>query len=192
VPREIPYLHANIEKAAAWAKKFLALDEAVTGPLKRTLRIGIAWAGSAKHLGDKRRSARLSDFAPLSEVDGVKLFSIQKGPPSAQLAERPTGMNVVDLSTELNDFSDTAAAISALDLVIAVDTSVVHLAGAMGKPVWTLLAYEPDWRWMLQRDDTPWYPTMTLFRQKTPGDWSSVMREVSESLGAFRKDSSHG
>jgi ADP-heptose:LPS heptosyltransferase len=98
------------------------------------------------------------------------------------LKSAPAGMKVEDLSGELTDFAETAAAISALDLVIAVDTSVVHVAGALGKHVWVLLAFMPDWRWMLERSDTPWYPTMRFFRQKSRGDWAGVMREVKEAM----------
>src|SRR5213075_2478352 len=109
--------------------------------------------------------------------------SLQKGDPASQLASAPPSMNITDLSPHVNDFADTAAAITCLDLVIAVDTSVIHLAGVLGKPVWSLLAFMPDWRWLLNRSDTPWYPTMKLFRQPTRGDWDSVIQTVTAALG---------
>ena len=125
-----------------------------------------------------RRSMRLVDMAPLASVRGCSFVSLQLGPPAAQLNEPPAGLVVLGVAQRLHDFADTAALMANLDLVIAVDTAVVHLAGAMGKKVWVLLPYITDWRWMLDRDDSPWYPTMRLFRQKTPGDWTSVINRV--------------
>src|SRR5205085_1309730 len=108
--------------------------------------------------------------------------SLQKGPEARQLKDAPTGMNIVDLSEQLKDFGDTAAAMANLDLVISVDTAVVHLAGALAKPVWTLLPYVPDWRWLLKRNDSPWYPTMRLVRQQRLNDWTSVMKRLAGEL----------
>jgi len=175
IPGEIGYLKADAQKIAKWKGKIGQDDK---------LKVGIAWAGGAVHTNDLNRSARLVDFGALVEVAGVKFYSIQKGPPAEQLKNAPVGMEIVDLGRELADFSETAAALSCLDLVIAVDTSVVHIAGALGKEVWALLAFMPDWRWMLERSDTPWYPTMRFFRQPSRGDWAGVMREVVKSLEA--------
>jgi ADP-heptose:LPS heptosyltransferase len=121
-------------------------------------------------------------FAPLAALTSSSLYFVQKELKPADVATIAGSDTFVDLSHELADFTDTAAIIANLDLVISVDTSVVHLAGALGKPVWTLLPYAPDWRWMLSREDSPWYPTMRLFRQPAPGNWTSVMDRVSAAL----------
>ncbi|MDP6786739.1 MAG: tetratricopeptide repeat-containing glycosyltransferase family protein [Rhodospirillales bacterium] len=149
--------------------------------LKKTgeLRVGLAWAGSPEHTNDARRSCRLADLAPLTEIDGVRLFSLQVG--TDELAERP-GMGIHDLTAGISDYADTAALIAHLDLVIAVDTSVVHLTGAMGRPVWVLLPHVCDWRWLRRRDDSPWYPTARLFRQALPDDWTACIEEVAGAL----------
>ena len=146
------------------------------------LKVGIAWAGSPTHGNDRNRSTSLADFAALASVPGVTLFSLQKNKAVEQAADPPAGMLLVNLGPSLLDFADTAAVMAHLDLVIAVDTSVVHLAGALGRPVWTLLPHHPDWRWMLDRSDSPWYPTMRLFRQPAPKDWPSVFGEVRQAL----------
>ncbi len=124
---------------------------------------------------------KLQWFGALLNIPGVKYFSLQKGAPATELESIPAG-TVIDLSACLEDFADTAATIQELDLVISIDTAVAHLAGALGKPVWTLLPFAPDWRWMLEREDTPWYPTMRLFRQLAPGDWASVIKRVAGEL----------
>jgi hypothetical protein len=124
----------------------------------------------------------LRQFAPLAQMEGVRFFSLQKGDAAKELANAPAGLELEDLAADFVDFSDTAAAISHLDLVICVDTAVAHLAGALGKPVWMLLRTPADWRWMTDREDTPWYPTMRLFRQHVSGDWSNVMLRVRAAL----------
>jgi ADP-heptose:LPS heptosyltransferase len=146
------------------------------------IKIGLAWAGRPTHKQDKERSVKLARFANVSKIEGVKLFSLQKGPAAAEANPAPAGMSIANLTGGLADFSDTAAFVANLDLVIAVDTAVVHLAGALGKPVWTLLAFAPDWRWLLARDDSPWYPSMRLFRQPAIGDWNAVFAQVEEEL----------
>jgi len=146
------------------------------------VRVGLVWAGGAALKDDRRRSCALQQFAPLAEVRGVVFFSLQKGPAAAQAATPPPGMPWVDLSARLGSFADTAGLIDQLDLVIAVDTAVAHLAGAMGKPTWTLLPFASDFRWLTQRSDTPWYPAMRLFRQQRHGDWEGVMAEVAAAL----------
>ncbi|WP_199249878.1 glycosyltransferase [[Phormidium] sp. ETS-05] len=143
------------------------------------LRIGIVWAGNPQHEKDAERSTSLKHFLSLGKIPGVALYSLQKGAPAEQLTPE---MPVEDLGKNLFDFADTAAAIAQLDLIISVDTAVAHLAGAMGKPVWLLLPFTPDWRWLLQREDSPWYPTMRLFRQPKPGDWQAVFQRVKEQL----------
>ncbi|WP_242725733.1 tetratricopeptide repeat protein [Microcoleus vaginatus] len=147
----------------------------------RNFKVGIAWAGSSEHLKDFQRSSDLSYFLTLLDIPGVSFYSLQKET-SAENRTLLTQIPVIDLSDNLNDFADTAAVISQLDLVICVDTAVAHLAGALGKPVWILLCFMPDWRWMLEREDSPWYPTARLFRQQTPGDWEEVFDRIKTAL----------
>ncbi|MEG4343983.1 tetratricopeptide repeat protein [Microcoleus sp. A003_D6] len=149
----------------------------------RTLKVGIVWAGNPKHRKNKQRSCSLSQFLPLLDVSGVSFYSLQKEVSEADRALL-NQTSIVDLSPHFGDFADTAAAIAKLDLVISVDTAVAHLAGALGKPVWILLAFSPDWRWLLEREDSPWYPTARLFRQHQRGGWESVFDRVAEALGA--------
>jgi tetratricopeptide (TPR) repeat protein len=175
IPAPIPYLRAPNERVARWHPRF----ERSTG-----LRVGIAWAGNPNHADDHRRSCRLEDFAALGELDGIAWFGLQKG---REEQRRSCGSLTLDpLGAEIADFADTAAILTHLDLMIAIDSAVVHLAGALGKPVWTLLPFAPDWRWMRERGDSPWYPTMRLFRQPCAGDWASVFAEVARELRAFR------
>ncbi|MCW6038991.1 hypothetical protein K4A83_22450, partial [Spirulina subsalsa FACHB-351] len=149
-------------------------------------KVGIVWGGSPTHKNDHNRSATLEDFIPLLKQPNIQWYSLQKGERVEELKQLPDPCNVTDLSPFLTDFAATARFIQELDLVITVDTSVAHLAGALGKPVWTLLCYAPDWRWMLDRHDTPWYPTMRLFRQTVPQDWSGVIRQVIKSARGNR------
>jgi tetratricopeptide (TPR) repeat protein len=167
IPNKIPYLKADPEKVEGFKEK-----------LKNGFRVGIAWAGNPKQDNDKNRSATFKDFEILKNIPGVKLFSLQKGEAAKQLNDS----EVVDFKDYIRDFSDTAAIIGSLDLVISVDTCVAHLAGAMGKPIWTVLTFTPDWRWLLDRTDNPWYPGMKLFRQPRFRDWDSVFSEVSKEL----------
>ena len=125
---------------------------------------------------------KLADFAPLAGVEGIRLFALQKGIAAMQVFASPPEMQIVDFAPFLNSFDDTAAALENLDLLISVDTSVAHLAGALGRPVWTLLERSPDWRWLLNRSDTPWYPTMKLLRQPRTGDWEAVISKVAKEL----------
>lgn len=145
------------------------------------MNVGIVWAGAAGHARDHIRSTRLHMFAPLLDVPGVRFHSLQKGDAAAQLAEVGDA-RLNDLAPALSDFTDTAAVLEKLDLVITVDTSVAHLAGALGRPVWLLLPKVPDWRWLLDREDTPWYPRTRLFRQTRFDDWSDVFERVAERL----------
>jgi hypothetical protein len=143
--------------------------------------VGLVWAGSSEHKNDRNRSIPLRELSALADVP-VMLHSLQvAGATAAQIREIP-GLKLIDHSSELRDFADTAALIEALDLLITVDTSVAHLAGAMGKPVWVLVPDPPEWRWMLNRNDSPWYPTMRLFRQETIGDWTAPIRRIAAEL----------
>ncbi len=174
VPAEVPYLSADPELASRWSLRFAAED--------RRRRIGLAWAGSPTHKGDRIRSISPSLLSPLAAAKEARFFSLQKGDAAKQANLLPAQMQVTDWTEELTDFADTAALIANLDLVISVDTAVAHLAGAMGKPVWLMLPFMLDWRWLLDRPDSPWYPTMRLFRQPKLGDWSSVVDAVAAEL----------
>ncbi|MBB15476.1 hypothetical protein CMK22_09390 [Candidatus Poribacteria bacterium] len=149
------------------------------------LKVGIVWAGSPTHINDSNRSVSLKDFKCLLDVEGCQFFSLQVGQRSVDIRQHGYNYMIKDLGKQLTDFHHTALAILQLDLVISVDTAVAHLAGSLGKPVWTLLPFIPDWRWMLSRSDTPWYPSMTLFRQKERGDWYSVFQEIRLALTLY-------
>jgi tetratricopeptide (TPR) repeat protein/ADP-heptose:LPS heptosyltransferase len=161
---------------------YLSLPSDVTIPLFPAggLKVGIVWAGNPSHKNNRYRSCGLTVLRSLLTLPQVRFYSLQKGEAVSELQQ--AGLPVVDLSGQLQDFADTAAAIAQLDLVISVDTAVAHLAGALGKPVWLLLGFAPDWRWMLEREDSPWYPTMRLFRQPQLGDWESVVLRVRQEL----------
>jgi Flp pilus assembly protein TadD len=174
IPASIPYLRADSEKRNTWKER---LGEKVNP------RIGLVWSGATYHKNDHNRSIALSLFAPLlhSQCD---FHSIQKeyrpNDPAVLAANRVTSH-----AKALNDFTDTAALISEMDLIISVDTSVVHLAGALGKPVWILLPFVPDFRWLTGRKDSPWYPTARLFRQTTIGNWTNVLETMKDELDVF-------
>jgi hypothetical protein len=145
------------------------------------LKVGFVWQGDPINLHDRLRSIPLAHFETLANVEGVRLVSLQKGPGAEQLDSLAERFPILDLHDRLDvagAFTDTAALMMHLDLVLTIDTSVAHLAGALGVPVWTMLAYMPDWRWLLERSDSPWYPTMRLFRQSRPCDWGEVFERV--------------
>lgn len=142
-------------------------------------RVGIAWAGNSAQANDRQRSIPAAALAPLLAASGVSFVNLQVGPNAAE-------SGLPDLSAQLTDFAETAALIASLDLVISVDTAVAHLAGALGAPVWVLLAHVPDWRWQLHRNDSPWYSSARLFRQGAPGDWGGVISQVVEALAQKR------
>ncbi len=173
VPAQPPYLFAEPDRIAAWKDRIGASG----------FRIGINWQGFSGRFEDKGRSMPLREFAPLAAVPGVRLISLQKGEGEEQIAaagfpvERLPG-----LDDGPDAFLDTAAVMMALDLVVTSDTSVAHLAGALGRPVWVALRRVPDWRWLLDRSDSPWYPTMRLFRQETDGDWAWVFAAMAGAL----------
>lgn len=143
------------------------------------LKVGLVWGGDPQHSNDRQRSCPLQEFLPILQTANTVFYSLQKGEHRRELTEQ---FPIQDLSSDLNDFADTAAAIAQLDLLISVDTSVAHLAGAMGKPVWILLSASPDWRWLLQRQDSPWYPSARLFRQAHYNQWSLVCQAVAIAL----------
>ncbi len=150
--------------------------------IEGTRRIGLVWAGNPEHGNDARRSMKLSLLKPLFELPGIEWISLQKGAAIAQVHESDLEWCLADGVKECRDFYGTAQVVSGLDLVIGVDTSVIHLSGALGVPTWVLLPYSPDWRWMLDREDSPWYPTMRLFRQPSAGDWDALVSELVKAL----------
>jgi len=171
VPAQVPYLNA---------------PDAFAGQLPATLspqlKVGIAWAGSATHQDDARRSCPFKIFTEVMGLAAVALYSLQTGRAASDIAGQGCEAFVTDLGSKMNDFADTAAVIGHLDLIICVDTAVAHLAGAMGKPVWVALPHPGDWRWMQDGDTSPWYPTMKLFRQADPGDWAGVFEALKKAL----------
>jgi tetratricopeptide (TPR) repeat protein len=180
VPSAPGYLTPDPEHVGMWRERLKPVPGA---------KVGIVWAGGQRRdpqagVGDRRRSMALSQFAALATVAGATFISLQVGEPAEEASSPPAGMNLVDWTAELNDFADTAALVAALDLVISVDTSVAHLAGALGRPVWLLNCYESEWRWLLEREDSPWYPTMRIFRQSTSGDWTPVVERVAGELAS--------
>lgn len=181
IPNKIPYLKADMFLVEKFKQKIDQISKPVLNN-KNKIKVGIAWAGNPNQENDKNRSITFEKFKTLKQP-GITLFSLQKGEAAKQLDD----LKIIDLTDEINDFADAAAIIQNLDLVISVDTSVAHLAGALGKSIWTLLTLTPDWRWLLDRKDSPWYPTMKLFRQKKLGDWNSLINEVAEELKTFSK-----
>jgi len=177
IPAKIPYITVEPALIQKWRDNI--------EPHNSKRKIGLVWAGVPGYKRDKKRSFSLETFSPFTHFKDITFYSLQKGKGAEQAKNPPDGMNLIDYTDEIHDFSDTAALIENLDLVISVDTAVAHLAGAMGKPVWTLLPFVPDWRWMLNREDSPWYPTMRLFRQPSVGDWKSVIHNVAKELEMY-------
>jgi Tfp pilus assembly protein PilF len=181
IPAALPYLHAAPQRVARWRPELAAPG----------LRVGLAWQGNPHFENDADRS--LPDLAllePLGKLPQVRFYSLQVGPGAAAAARPPAGLPLVDLGSRIEDFADTAAIVASLDLVISVDTAVVHLAGALGKPTWVMLpAHMADWRWMAERTDSPWYPwVMRLFRQSDRGGWEAVVAAIAAALGKFEQD----
>jgi hypothetical protein len=174
IPAEIPYLTAGPTKVAEWRAR-----------VGDGFKVGLVWQGNAAHRNDRDRSLPLADLLA-AMPPGVALHSLQKDCAHADCAVLAKS-GVIDASSRLADFSDTAALAGLMDLVITVDTSVAHLAGALGVKTWLLLAYANDWRWLTGRDDTPWYPTMRLFRQPTFNDWDTVIARVKAALADERR-----
>ncbi|HEX7966992.1 MAG TPA: tetratricopeptide repeat protein [Stellaceae bacterium] len=174
IPSPGGYLRASEEAVARWRAKLAAPGSA--------LRIGLAWGGNPEQSNDRNRSATLAAFLPLLEVPGTQFYNLQVGPRAAELGQHRLGDRLVDIAPGLSDFAETAAAMTALDLVITVDTSVAHLAGALGRPGWVALTFLPDWRWHRSGADNPWYGSLRLFRQPRRGDWASVVAEIGAAL----------
>jgi Flp pilus assembly protein TadD len=181
IPAKCPYLEADPPLREKWSQKLLSGND---------LKIGLAWAGRPTHASDTLRSIKLSEFSPLAKIPRLAFYSLQKGPGSEQAVAPPIGLNWIDLTPDVTDLADTAALISHLDLVITVDSAIAHLAAAFGKPVWILNRFAPDWRWLLNRTDSPWYPTARLFRQTTPGDWTPVLHQITRELATLAKSRS--
>ena len=173
IPSGVPYIRADPVGAEIWRQRIGEVKE---------LRIGINWAGRAEHGNDNNRSIQLAALAPLAGVEGVRFYSLQKDKRAEFSQGWPKEIELTDWTDDLKDFADTAALVANLDLVITVDTAVAHLAGAMGKPTWVLLPFVPDSRWMLERNDSPWYPTMRLFRQTARGDWEVPLRSITSAV----------
>jgi len=176
IPAPIPYMTMDADRVGHWARR---LDGAFP---ERRLRVGLAWSGRPTHPNNLRRSMRLETLAPILATPGVDFVGLQKPFPDEDRPFAQTLPHFVDLSAELGDFAETGALIKALYLVIAVDTAVVHLAGAIGAEAWVLVPEPADWRWLLGRTDSPWYPTLRLFRQRRAAEWAPVLAEVAKAL----------
>ncbi len=198
IPADVPYIRAADVQVSAWRRRLRQDTFKVgivwagnpttrfkTGELSGCEPVNLKWAGKPSSKIAGRRSDRLEHFAALAGIKGVQLYGLQKGAAAAQAAELSNSIAVINLGEEFKDFADTAGVIANLDLIVSVDTSVAHLAGAMGKPVWVLIPFVSDWRWMLERDDSPWYPTMRLFRQKKNGLWDEVFERIATELAAL-------
>lgn len=179
LPVSTNYLSADPARVEHWRQRLADLPR----PL-----VGLVWAGRPTHTNDARRSLALSDLAPLAQ-EGITFVALQKGPASAQAATPPEGMALVSLSDEIRDFDDTAAILSVLDVLVSIDSSPVHLAGALGRPAWVMLPFMPDWRWLLERSDSPWYPSLRLFRQQAPDQWGPVLQALGTALAQLRDES---
>jgi hypothetical protein len=176
LPGQVSYLHPEPNLLERWSSRLEAFR-----PEGKKL-VALSWAGRPTHNNDRNRSIHLRQLAALAALPDVAFVSVQKGPAAAQCAEWPGPAPLLNLDAEITSFEDTAAILSLADLLISVDTSVVHLAGALGRPAWVMLPYAPDWRWLTEREDTPWYPSLRLFRQSTPRDWQTVIARVTEAL----------
>lgn len=188
IPGKMPYLAVPNELITHWAERLTGQKDttafvgaALAANEQTVIKVGLTWAGSRILRDDARRSIPLYQFAPLLKISNVQIINLQKGDKSKQLAQ--LGWNIPDWMNECQDFMDTAALLANLDLVISVDTAVAHLAGAMGKQVWLLNRYESEWRWGLEGENSPWYPTMRIFRQAEPLEWGAVICRVAEELG---------
>lgn len=176
IPGATPYLHVDPAAVADWSARINTITS-------QSPRIGLVWAGNPRNHSptlaaiDRRRSMAPERLTPLFELPSLQFFNLQKDGPAA-----PKAFSLIDLMSEIDDFADTAALISNLDLVISVDTAVAHLAAALGKPVWMLNRFDSCWRWFTARRDSPWYPTLKLYRQPQPGDWDSAVSEIARDL----------
>jgi ADP-heptose:LPS heptosyltransferase len=176
IPADVPYVFAPADRVAQWRARL---------GKQRSLRVGVVWAGSAVHKNNHNRSIVFERFCSLLSAPGIAFVSLQQELGAAEAARLKNHANVIPLGGELRDFADTAAVVSLLDVVVSADTAMVHLAGALGRPVWALLPFLPDFRWLLGREDSAWYPTARLFRQPRFGDWESVLARVKDELEAL-------
>jgi tetratricopeptide (TPR) repeat protein len=177
LPMPAPYLRADTERRAQWKSRLSS---------GAAFKVGVAWAGNPAHPNDARRSIDPGELSALWTIEDVTFVSLRAGPDNP-LAPLPPEAGVLDFASAIRDFAEFAALIAELDLIITVDTAAAHLAGALGIPVWVLLPFTPDWRWHIEGVETPWYPTMRLFRQNTPGHWKTVVTEVAAALPCFRE-----
>ena len=175
LPGQVAYITPDAQRVQHWKRRLQGH--------KRPL-VALCWAGRPTHTNDTNRSTSLAVFAALATANAT-FVSIQKGPAAAQALSPPEGMSLLALDPEIKDFEDTAAILTVVDLLISIDSSPVHLAGAMNRPTWVLLPLVPDWRWLLERRDSPWYPNHRLYRQTSRGDWNTVMQQVRADLEAF-------
>jgi tetratricopeptide (TPR) repeat protein len=181
IPAPVPYLHVDPSLRKSWLPRVES-----AAPRGTSLRVGLAWAGNPKHKNDVNRSIDSSLLSPLAQIPNVTFFTLQKFNENEKAVIPPPNLRLVDFIPSLHDFADTAALIEQLDLVISVDTAVVHLAGALGKPVWTMLPFTADFRWGLRGEQSPWYPTMRLFRQPKFRSWPPVIENVVAALREFK------
>ncbi|HWR39344.1 MAG TPA: tetratricopeptide repeat protein [Patescibacteria group bacterium] len=177
IPAKPAYLHSNPRLAKQWRDRMAA-----AGATGRQFKIGLVWAGNPKNTMGLKRTCGFAPITALAELPNTLFFSLQLGPAAQEAQNRPSQMQLVDLTADIHDFADTAAIIANLDLVISIDTGVAHLAAALGKPVWLSLPLAQEWRWLLHRSDSPWYPTVRLFRQTDRGDWSGVFQSMYSAL----------
>jgi Flp pilus assembly protein TadD len=177
IPANAPYLSVDASSAESWRTRLANLGSG--------RKVGLVWAGNSRHTNDRNRSIPLATLAPLGAVEDVHLISLQKGLRSVDAVTPPAGLKLIDWTSELGDLADTAALMAGLDLIISVDTAPAHLAGALGRPVWILLPFSADWRWLRQGDESPWYPTMRLFRQAVAGEWGVAVERLVTALRDF-------
>jgi tetratricopeptide (TPR) repeat protein len=180
IPAKVPYLSAPQNLIQTWQQR-LQHDP-------NRLKVGLAWAGNPKHKNDRNRSMPLALLAPLGQIPNITFYSLQKGAAADQLSNPNENFHLINHSNALTDFAESAALISHLDLVISVDTSIAHLTGALGKPIWLMLPYAADWRWLTDRNDSPWYPSMRLFRQPARGDWPGSVEQVKPALQHWNRN----
>ena len=179
IPFQAGYLNADKKKMEYYKQKYFNNDK---------FKVGLVWQGSPGFKNDKRRSVTLEKFYMLANIPNIQLYSLQKGTGTEQLLQLPENVEIMDLGATFNDFSDTAAAIDNLDLVITVDTAVAHLTGALGKPVWMMIPYSPDWRWFLNTNECLWYKSLKIFRQNEPDNWPEVFDRIYKSLDSLVKN----
>ena len=178
IPQQTPYFQPLPDKVAHWKERLGALLPA------GMRRVGIAWAGRPTHNNDRNRSISLDMLAPFGQVPNTVFVALQKGPAAAQVADWRGPAPLVGLDAQIETFDDTAAILENLDLLVCVDTSLGHLAGALGRPAWVMLPYAPDWRWLMQREDSPWYRSLRLLRQPGPKAWPALIQRVADDLVA--------